>query len=307
MKILITGATGLVGSALTEKCRADGIFVNYLTTSKDKIRSEQNLQGYYWNPREDYLDEQSLADVEVIVHLAGATIAQRWTPENKEVIFDSRIKTARMLFSTLSRKRKENEPRTVKHYISASAIGGYPSSLTKLYNETYPEYATGFLGEVVEEWEKSATEFQRLDIAVSCVRTGIILDKDDGALPKIMKPISYGAGAPLGSGKQWQSWIHTEDMAGIYHYIIKNNLSGIYNAAAPYPVTNKELTEEIARVLEKPLLLPKVPKFGLKLLLGDMSAIVLESQKVSSKKIREEGYTFMYQKIDKALVNTLKG
>ncbi|TVZ53376.1 TIGR01777 family oxidoreductase [Dokdonia sp. Hel_I_53] len=305
MKILITGATGLVGSALSDLCRTDGIHVNYLTTSKKKIRSEKNLQGFYWNPKEDYLDEESMADVEVIVHLAGATIAQRWTPENKEAIFDSRIKTARMLFSTLSRKRKENEPKTVMHYISASAIGGYPSSLTKLYNETYPEYATGFLGEIVEEWEKSATEFQRLDIITTCVRTGIILDKEDGALPKIMKPITYGAGAPLGSGKQWQSWIHTEDMAGIYHYIIKNRLSGIYNAVAPYPVTNMEMTEVLAAQLDKPLLLPKVPKFALKLVLGDMAAIVLESQKVSAKKIREEGYLFKYKKIDQAIKDIL--
>ena len=305
MKVLITGATGLVGSALTELCHNDDIIVHYLTTSKDKIKNTPSYKGFYWNTKTDELDEACFDGVETIIHLAGASIAQRWTPENKKAIFESRITTARLIYSALSRKRKNNDTLTIKHFISASAVGGYPSSLTKTYDESYPEYAKGFLGEVVEEWEKAALEFQRLDIKTSRVRTGVILDKEQGALPKLMQPIKYGAGAPLGSGKQWQSWIHIEDMAGIYFYILKNKLSGIYNGVAPNPVTNKELTEAVADQLNKPLILPKVPKFALKLMLGNMVAVVLESQKVSASKIKKNGYDFKYKKIDEALNDLL--
>lgn len=305
MKVLITGATGLVGSALTKLCFQDGIAVNYLTTSKNKIKSAPNYQGFYWNTKTDELDEACFDGVDTIIHLAGASIAQRWTPEHKKTIFESRITTARLLYSALSRKRSKNETVSVKHFISASAVGGYPSSLTKTYDEKYPEYAKGFLGEVVEEWEKAAVEFQKLDIKTARVRTGIILDKKDGALPKIMQPVKYGAGAPLGNGKQWQSWIHIEDMAGIYMYILKNGLTGIYNGVAPYPVTNKQLTQVVADNLGKPMILPSVPKFILKIMLGDMATIVLESQQVSARKIKEEGYTFKYPTIEEAIDNLL--
>lgn len=305
MKVLITGATGLLGSMLTKECHKQGISVHYLTTSRDKIVNDPNYKGFYWNTKTDELEEACFEGVDTIIHLAGASIAQRWTPENKKAIFESRITTARLLYSVLSRKRSNNKPISVKHFISASAVGGYPSSLSKLYNESYPEYAKGFLGQVVEEWEKSALEFQKLDIMTTRVRTGIILDKDQGALPKIMQPVNYGAGAPLGSGKQWQSWIHIEDMAGIYFHILKNKLSGIYNGVAPHPVTNKKLTEVVADTLRKPLILARVPKFVLKVMLGDMATIVLESQNVSALKIKNDGYVFKYPKIEEAIEDLL--
>lgn len=302
MTILITGATGLVGKALTNMCHTNGISVHYLTTSKNKIETRDNYKGFYWNSKDGILDEACLDGVTTIIHLAGATIAQRWTDENKKVILDSRVETAKMLYTALQTKKEAS----VKHFISASAIGGYPSSLDKVYDETYPAYASGFLGEVVEAWEEIALQFQKLDIATAIVRTGIILDEDDGALPKIMQPITYGAGAPLGSGKQWQSWIHKEDMAAIYYHVLENELTGIYNGVAPHPVTNEELTNQVAKVLDKPLLLPKVPKFALKLMLGDMATIVLESQKVSAAKIEDSGYTFTYRHIEAALQDLLK-
>ena len=304
MKILITGATGLVGQSLTNLCVDNKIFVNYLTTSKEKIHSGPHKQGYYWNPSKNYIDEASLDGVEAIIHLAGSSIAERWTPENRSVIFDSRISTARMIYSTLSRKRKK-APITVKHFISSSAIGGYPSSFDTLYDESYEKYAKGFLGEIVEEWENAAREFKRLDIITTCVRSGIVLDKEKGALEKIKKPILNGVGAALGSGKQWQSWIHTDDIVGIYYHILRNKLEGTYNGVAPNPVTNKELTEAVASALNKKIILPKVPKFTLKLMLGDMSSIVLESQKVSASKIQEAGYIFKYTRLEEALKDVL--
>lgn len=304
MKVLITGATGLVGTALTNLCLDEGIAVNYLTTSQDKIKTEPKYKGYLWNPSEDELDEKCFDGVDTIIHLAGATIAQRWTDENKKVIKDSRIKSAQLIFDALSRKRKNNLP-IPTHIISASAIGGYPSSLTKYYDETYPEYASGFLGEVVQEWEEVIVQFQKLDMATARVRTGIILDKDEGALPKMIQPIKYGAGSPLGSGKQWQSWIHIDDMSRLYFHILNNGLIGIYNGVAPNPVTNEKLTKTIAEILDKSTFLPNVPKFALKLMLGDMATIVLESQKVSADKIQNTGFIFEQSNITHAIEEIL--
>lgn len=306
MKILITGATGLVGKAVTQLCRDQGISVHYLTTSKKKIVEASDYKGFYWNPSQGILDEDCFEGVAVIIHLAGSSIAQRWTEKNKQSIKDSRIKSAMLLYSVLERFREKNHPVSIKHIITASAIGGYPSSSTKYYDEKYPTYASGFLGEVVQEWEEAVIKFQQLDIVTTCVRTGIILDAKEGALPKIVTPIQWAAGSPLGNGQQWQSWIHIEDMARLYMHILKNELGGIYNGVAPNPITNEKLTKVIARTLKKPLFLPKVPAFVLKSILGKMATIVLESQKVSSEKIRETGFVFHYTSIDTAIANLLK-
>lgn len=305
MKVLITGATGLVGNEVTQLCRAQGITVHYLTTSQEKISSEPDYKGFYWNPSTEELDEASLDGVDAIIHLAGATIAQKWTPENRQLIKDSRIKSAQMLYDALARFRESGNTTSVKHIISASAVGGYPSSSTKLYNEKYPTYASGFLGEVVQEWEEKIEEFQELDIATSLIRTGVILDKNQGALPKIVQPIRFFAGAPLGSGQQWQSWIHIEDMARIYMHVLNKELIGVYNGVAPNPVSNEKLTKVIAQTIKKPLFLPNIPEKVLKLMLGDMAAIVLESQLVSAEKILKTGFVFTYPTIEQAIEDLL--
>lgn len=306
MRILITGATGLVGRSLVTMCRQQGFALNYLTTSKKKITTEPDYQGFYWNPATGEIDEAAFREVTTIVHLAGATIAQRWTKQNKQLIKDSRIKSARVIYEVLDRFRESGNPLPIQHIISASAIGCYPSSQTKYYDEKYPSYASGFLGEVVEEWEAAIVEFQKLDIQTALVRTGIILDNEDGALPKIMQPIKLYAGAPLGSGEQWQSWIHIEDMARLYLHIVKNELAGIYNGVAPNPVTNKKLTKATAQVLKKPLFLPNVPAFVLQTALGQMATIVLESQKVCADKILQSGFDFHHTTIEGALEDLLQ-
>ncbi len=296
MRVLITGATGLIGSKLSELCRAEGIKVNYLTTSKSKISREEDYQGFYWDPKSQKIEAGCLDGVKTIVHLAGASIAEPWTNSYKRKIIESRTKTASLLFKTL----KEN-PNQVENFISASAIGVYPSSLEKLYFEDDPKTADNFVGEVVRKWEASADEFESLGLDVAKIRVGLVLAEDGGMLEKIKKPISLNMGAALGSGKQWQSWIHIRDLAGIFLYAIKNELTGTYNAVAPNPVTNKELTHELARQMGKTVWMPNVPKFALKTLLGEMSQIVLSSQLVSSKKIEELGYNFEYTNLSRAL------
>ena len=300
MSILITGATGLVGKALTKRLQDAGETIHYLTTSPDKIENKPNYKGFLWNPKKKELDPASLHRVTCIIHLAGASIAKRWTSSYKKTLIESRVVTAQLLYETLKKNNHE-----VTHFISASAIGAYPSSKNINYSESCDEYNPGFLGKVVEVWEHEADTFKELGLLVSKVRIGVVLAEDGGALDKLLQPIKMYVGAPLGTGDQWQSWIHIEDLSGVFSYVVANKLEGIYNAVAPFPVTNKTMTVEAAKILGKPLFLPNVPDFMLKLLLGEMAAIVLESQKVSSKKIEQEGYTFKYSQIDGALQDIL--
>ena len=296
MRVLITGATGLIGSKLSTMCIEEGIEVNYLTTSKSKIEKKENYKGFYWDPKSEEIEKECLEGVQTIIHLAGASIAEPWSKDYKRTIIKSRTETAALLFRTL----KEN-PHQVQNFISASAIGVYPSSLEKLYFENDHKVADGFVGEVVEKWEAAADRFESIGLDVAKIRVGLVLAEDGGMLERIKKPISLNMGAALGSGKQWQSWIHLQDLAGIFLFAIQNELTGVYNAVAPNPVTNKELTKELADKMGKSVWLPNVPAFALKALLGEMSEIVLSSQLVSSKKIEEHGYNFNYTNLSRAL------
>ncbi|HKJ49115.1 MAG TPA: TIGR01777 family oxidoreductase [Christiangramia sp.] len=296
MRVLITGATGLIGSKLSQLCRDKGIKVNYLTTSKSKIKKEDDYQGFYWDPNNQEIEKGCIDGVKIIIHLAGASIAEPWSDSYKRKIIKSRTETAALLHKTL-----ESNMNQVENFISASAIGVYPSSLEKLYFEDNNEKADNFVGEVVRKWEAAADKFENLGLDVAKIRVGLVLAEDGGMLEKIKKPISLNMGAALGSGKQWQSWIHIDDLAGIFLYAIENELTGVYNAVAPNPVTNKELTQELAKKMGKTIWLPNVPKFALKALLGEMSEIVLSSQLVSSKKIEEVGYNFEYTNLVRAL------
>jgi len=305
MNVLITGATGLVGGRLVKLCLEAGMIVHYLTTSKEKIKTyEENYKGFYWNPEEGEIDENAIRNVKVIIHLAGASIAQKWTKSNIKKIKKSRIKSAQLLLETITRCKEDSVLLPVcqlQHFISASAVGGYPSSLTEEYSEAYPKYAKSFLGEVVEAWESAATAFGSLGVKVSILRLGIVLDPNDGAFPKMANPIKKGVGAILGSGKQWQSWIHSVDVARLFFYVLQHQLEGTYNAVAPAPVTNKELTQIIAKQLNKTIYLPSVPPFVLKLLLGEMATIVLESQKISAQKIIDARFDFYYETVEQKI------
>jgi len=296
MKVLITGATGLVGKEIVKLCHDNGIAVNYLTTSTSKIKKETNYHGYYWNPNEGEIDKTCLEGVDSIVNLVGASISKRWTSSYKKEVLESRTETARLLKTTI-----EENDFPVKRIISASAIGIYPSSNTNYYEENFMGISDSFLGEVVQKWETAIDSFETIGVSVCKIRIGLVLSKNGGALPELIRPIKMVAGAAFGNGEQWQSWIHINDLANLFLYVLQNQLKGVYNGVAPNPVTNTELTKLAAKVLKKPLLLPNIPKFAMKLALGEMHIILFESQRVSSSKIESEGFAFQFTHLESAL------
>jgi uncharacterized protein (TIGR01777 family) len=296
MKVLITGATGLVGNELVSLLLKNGIHINYLTTSEKKLQSEKNYKGYLWDPEKGDIDENALEDVDTIIHLAGASIAKRWTDSYKQEILESRVLSTTLLYGVL--KNKANQ---VKHFISASAIGIYPDSLEKVYSEDETEFDNSFLSHVVQRWEATVDRIKQLDIKVSKIRTGLVLSGKGGVLKEIAGPVKFGMGTAFGSGKQMQSWIHIFDLVNIYYYVLKNELEGVYNAVAPYPVTNHTLVKQVAKVMDKPFFMPNIPKFVMETILGEMHILLFSSQNVSAKKIIGAGYQFKYLSLEKAL------
>lgn len=300
MTYLVTGATGLVGSEILRLCEQQKIVVHYLTTRKSKIEQTKFLKGFYWNPNKNEIDLAAFEGVTCIIHLAGATVAKRWTASYKKKILNSRIQTANLLANTLKKI-----PHKVTNFISASAIGIYPDSLTDYYKEDINVAADNFLGQVVQAWEGVADQFNYLNIKVSKIRIGLVLSNAGGALPKMVTPIKLYVGTAFGKGTQWQSWIHVTDLARLFLYVAKNDLGGIYNATAPNPVTQYKLMKNCADVLRRPFYLPNIPAFIPELMFGQMSTLLLSSQRVSSKKIEQQGFNFEYNTIESAIENIL--
>ncbi len=301
MNILITGATGLIGKKMVTLLKKDNHIIHYLSTSKSKIEHTPNYKGFYWNPGKGEIDLAAFEDVSVIIHLAGASVSKKWTTSYKKEIIQSRVQSANLLFKTL-----QSHPNSVKQFISASAIGIYPNDLTAIYHEENLSVDDSFLGEVTQLWEESTKMFTSLPMTVTTIRIGVVLAKESGALVEMAKPIKYGFGAVLASGKQYVSWIHIDDLVSIFKYVLDYNLAGVFNAVSPYPTTNEELTKAIAKTIHKPLFLPNVPKFMLRLLLGEMHEIVTSSQHVSSRKILDAGFQFQHALLSKSLQNLLK-
>lgn len=300
MKILITGATGLIGNELVSLLLKNGFYINYLTTSEDKLQSEEKYKGFLWNPEKGEIDENCIDDIDAIIHLAGATISKRWTESYKEEILESRIVSTQVLYTLL--KNKQNK---VRQFICASATGIYPSSKDTVYSEENTERDHSFLGTVVQKWEEAASQIEMLAIKVAKIRTGLVLSGKGGVLKEMAAPVRFGLGAAFGSGEQMQSWIHLRDLAGIYLYVLKNGLEGVYNAVAPYPVTQNKLVKTIAQVLDKPYFMPNIPQFAMKVALGEMSTLLFDSQNVSAKKIIGEDYQFKYLSLEKAIKDAL--
>ena len=301
MNILITGATGLIGRKLTNDLLLNGYAVNYLTTRKSQIKSNSKINGYYWNPEKNIIDLECFKNVDTIINLAGSNIAKRWSDSNKLDILNSRIKSLNLLKHSIS-----NNKINIKKIISASAIGIYPSSVDNIYKENESLISDSFLGKVVCQWESAVNSFKDLEIDVAIVRIGLVLSRDGGILSKSILPIQYGFGSFFGNGNQWQSWIHFQDISNIFYHILKYDLSGVFNGVSPNPVTNKTFTKKIAKFLNRPLLLPNLKKWMMRLLLGEMHTIIFESQNVSCEKLTKSKFKFKFDNFDQAIADLLK-
>ncbi len=296
--LLITGGSGTIGMRLSELLTQKGYAIRHLSRS---VSGNEKYTTFKWNVADNYLDEKALDDVDHIIHLAGSGVADgRWTEKRKKTIINSRVDTAGLLLNHLN-------DRPIKSFISASGISFYGSVTSDLiFTEAHAE-GDDYLAQVSVKWEKAAFQFQQKVGRVAAFRIGVVLSETGGALEKIVKPIKYGIGSPLGSGKQYMPWIHLDDVCGIFIHGIENeSIEGVYNAVASEHVTNKGMTQAIANVLGKKLWAPKVPAFLLKLLFGEMAVVVLEGSRIDNERIKAAGFTFNYSSLDKALMSLLK-
>jgi len=309
--ILITGGTGMIGKALTKILLEKGYRVIILTRNKAKAQKfiaqkedESDLIRYAeWNTSKNIIDEDAIATADYIVHLAGAGVSdKRWTKKRKQEIVNSRTYSGKLIADSLKKI-----PNHVKAVISASAIGWYNPKFSIKENDnghTEDEPADdSFLGQTCKDWEKSIERVKLLGKRLVKFRTGIVLSNDGGAFPEFKKPLHFGLATILGSGKQIISWVHIDDLVKMYIEAIENEkFSGVYNAVAPHPVSNKEFVLRLAKIMKGNFfILLRVPSFVLKFVLGEMSIEVLKSTAVSCSKIQKQGFTFQYPEIGKAL------
>lgn len=294
MKIAIAGGTGFVGNALTSFLLQNGHDVIILSR-KDASSPAGNLRTIRWLNEEDR-PETELEGVEAIVNLAGATINSRWTQKRKAEIITSRISAVNEIKRIIQNLRRK--PRVL---VNASAVGFYGTSEDDTFTEESPSIGEDFLADTVKKWESSASQIEHLGVRTVLCRFGVILDQNEGALAKMVLPYRLFAGSTIGTGKQWLSWIHIKDVVrGIQFAIEDSTVSGPVNFTAPEPVRMKEFGKELAQALGRPHWL-KTPSIGLRLLLGEMSMLILEGQHVLPEKLLNHGYAFSYPVLPEAV------
>ncbi len=294
-RILITGASGLVGRSLAQYLHEKGYAISLL--SRKKSHKPSIFQSYIWNIGTSHIDEEAISTADYIIHLAGENVGEReWTERRKQAILESRTRSTNLLFEKL-----KTIPNQVKGFVSASAIGLYGMDLAETEVMEDSPVGEDFLANVTIEWEKSIDQIAELGKKVAKLRIGVVLDRAGGALAKMLEPIKFWVGAPLGTGTQYISWIHPSDLCRMFEYAISKDLEGAYNAVAPKPVTNAELTQALAKMLDKPLFLPNIPEFALRLALGEMADIALLGKNVSCQKIQSAGFEFQYPDLQSAL------
>jgi len=271
MKVALTGASGFVGSHLTD------IFDDYIVINRS-------------DDEEKILEK--LQDVDVVFNLAGAPIIKRWSEPYKKILISSRIETTKKLVNVINRS-------DVQHFISTSAIGAYPDDAP--FDESFEGYGSDFLGELTQMWEEEANQCNK---PTAIVRFGVILGKDGGALAQMLPPFKIGVGGTIDDGKMMMSWIDVDDLVNIYSYIVENRLTGTFNATAPSPVSNYEFTKTLGSLLHRPTIIP-LPEFVLKILFGEGSTVLTGSKEVYPKALQDAGYTFKYKTVRDSLEHIL--
>lgn len=297
--VLITGGSGMIGKHLTATLLERGFSVSHLSR---KAAKPGKVRTYIWDPEKKSVDRDAFSGIDFIVHLAGANVGEkRWTEKRKTEILESRVGSARFLYETI-----RSLGTGLKGFISASASGIYGSQISeKIFDESDPA-ADDFLGMVCKSWEESADLFANEGIRTVKIRTGVVLEKSDSALSKLMMTGKFGFLVQTGSGRQYMPWIHINDLCNIYVKAIEDPLiTGPYNAVAPEHVTHKYFMKVLGEVMKRPVLPFPVPEFVLKTILGEMSEVVLKGSRVSDEKLLNAGYKFGFGSLKDALSDVL--
>ncbi|HYW42979.1 MAG TPA: TIGR01777 family oxidoreductase [Bryobacteraceae bacterium] len=298
MKITISGASGLIGRRLMKALMNDKHSIHVLSRHAG-TNLPPGVRISVWDPPKGEPPADSLREADAIIHLAGEPVAQRWTAHAKQSIRDSRVAGTRNLVQALA-KLAQRPPMLV----CASAVGYYGSRGDETLSESSAP-GSGYLAEVCQAWEKEAQAAESLGMRVVQVRTGLVLDARGGALQRMLPPFRMGVGGKLGDGRQWMPWIHVQDLVSLYRFAIDQPLKGPMNGVSPYPVVNADFTKALAGALKRPAFLP-MPGFALHLLFGEMSGILLASQRVLPKAAEAAGFRFQFPQLPAALADALK-
>jgi len=290
--ILIAGGSGLIGSRLTEILQDQGHTVRLLT------RAPKTKGQYSWNPASGEMEEEALQGVDYVINLAGAGIAdKRWTEERKKELVESREQSAALLFQALEKMNQRP-----KAYFSASAIGYYGNSGETWMREDTPPVEHSFLVECCQKWEAATDHISTLGVRTVKFRIGVVLAKEGGALAEVVKPLHFGLGAYFGNGQAWWSWIHRDDVCHAFLWAIENQgVAGVFNLVSPNPVRGKELVIATANARKRPAVFLPAPAFVLRLIFGEMSAVILNSNRISSEKLTQAGFEFQWPELNAAL------
>ena len=300
MKVLITGATGLIGSQIIEDCTKSNISVNFLTTSRRKIIKSDMVNGYYWNPSKKVIDLDCFIDIDTIIALSGSSIFSLWTRKRKKEIISSRVLSLEFLKESI-----ENNDIKISQLISASGISLYPDSLKIKYDENESTFDDSFLSNVIMKWETAANSFSTIGVKVSIVRIGLVLSRKAGVLKQTIMPMKFGCGIIFGSGNQIQSWIHINDLSRIFLFIMQKKLKGTYNGVSNNNLTNLEFTRIISSNYSRAIFNIKIPKIFFSLIFGEMHEILFKSHNISSRKIQNLGFRFKFENLDYAVKNLI--
>lgn len=304
MKILITGATGFIGKKLTNKLIESGHEVHVLSRDKSKAKQmfpHEKVTAFEWTDNHSTPPSASIEGIDGVINLMGENIGgKRWTPEQKKKLRESRVDATQNLIRLIETERTK----PLEFFISASAIGVYPVNSSHTLNEESREGHT-YLATLCHDWEQPLASLTKTKRKV-IIRTGVVLEKDGGALKKMLPPFSLGLGGPISDGNQMMSWIHLDDIVALYMSAATNeNYQGVYNACAPQPVCNFDFTKALGEAIHRPTLFP-VPTLPLKIAFGEMSTVILDSQAVVSKRLSEAGFAFKYPTIESAFAAIFK-
>ena len=297
MKLLITGGSGTLGQKITKLALSKNYQVNILTRNKKLSSNESGLEYFFWDPSLSIIDDNCFVGVDSIINLSGYNVFCYWSNKNKSKILKSRIESTSFILSQIKEKNIK-----IKSFVSASGIAAYKDSLTDISSEDHGvNIPSSFINQVVNKWESKVRDYEKIlpEVSFSILRVGLVLS-NSGGLYKITKNLSkLFLLSPLGIGNQWQSWIHIDDVSIIFLRSIENDEKGIFNLVSPNPVTQEDLLKKIALFNNSKVIFPNIPTFLVKAIFGEMSELVLSSQKVRSNRLND--YVFKFSEIDEAI------